>query len=167
MEEDKDVLDMRNLALYSQNIGALHVHHNGSQVFSPFACHAREEPPKGSGFSVFAHPDHSPGLVVQDHCQVAVSFADGDLVYGQDAKILIIGLSIVPHQKLLVHSPDCFPVKVQMKRHLLDSHEFAKLVNVMQQSLGHPQIRIEKMRLFDGNLLTVGIQDLPVMAEDP
>jgi len=167
VEEIEDDLDMGNLALYGQDIGIPHVHHNGFQLFSLFGCHAREESLQCPGFSVFAHPNHSPGLVVENHRQVAVAFADGDLVYGQNTEPLTIGYPVVSLQKLLIDSLDRFPVQVQMTRHLLDSHKSAELVNVTRQSLGHPQIRIEKIELFDGNLLTVGTHDLPVMAENP
>ena len=167
VEEIEDDLDMRDFLLDGFDIGIPHVHHNGFQLFSLFGCHAREESLQCPGFSVFAHPNHSAGLVVENHRQVAVAFADGHFVYGQDAKPLTIGYPVVSLQKLLIDSLDRFPVQVQMMGHLLDSHEFAKLVNVTRQSLGHPQIRIEQIELFDGNLLTVGTHDLPVMAEDP
>jgi len=167
MEEVEDDLDMRNLALYGQDIGVPHVHHHGFQVFSLFGSHAREESPKGPGFSVFAHPNHSPGLVVQDYRQVAVAFADGDFVYGQDAEPLIIGLPVLFLQELLIDSLDCFPVQSQMTSHLLDGHDLAELENITRQSLGHPQVRIEKIELFDGNLLTMGTNDLPIMAMNP
>jgi hypothetical protein len=167
MEEIEDDLDMRNLALDGQDIGIPHIHHYGLQAFSLFGRHGREESPKSPGFSVFAHPNHSPGLVVENHSQVAVAFADGDLVYGQDTKPLIIGCPVVSLQELLIDSLDCFPVQTQMTSYPLDSHKLAKLVNVTRQSLGHPQIRIEEIEFFDGNLLTVGTNDLPVMAEDP
>jgi len=84
MEEVEDDLDMRNLALCRQDIGIPHVHYHGFQVFSLLGRHAGEESPKGPGFPVFAHPNHSPALVVENHRQVAVAFADGDLVYGDD-----------------------------------------------------------------------------------
>ena len=167
MEEVEDDFDMRDLALYGQDIGIPHVHHHGFQVFSLFGHHAREESPKGPGFSVFAHPNHSPGLVVQDHRQVAVAFADGDFVYGQGTKPLIIGLPIVSLQELLIDSLDCFPIQSQMTSRLLDCHNPAELVNIARQSLGHPHVRVEKIELFDGNLLTVGTNDFPVMAEYP
>jgi hypothetical protein len=54
-----------------------------------------------------------------------------------------------------------------MTSHLLDSHNPAEIVNVTRQSLGHPHVRIEKFELFDGNLLTLRTNDLPVMAVNP
>ena len=154
VEEIEDDLDMRDLALYGQNIGVSHVHHYGFQVFSLFERHAREESPKGAGFSVFANPNHSPSLVVENHRQIAVAFADGDLVYGQDTKPLIIGLPVVSLQELLIDSLDCFSVQSPMKGHLLDSHNPAKLVNITRQSLDYSQERIEQIEFFDRNLLT-------------
>ena len=167
VEEVEDDLDMRDLALHGQDIGGPHVHHHGFQLLPLFGRHAREESPKGPGFSVFAHPNHTPGLVVENHRQIAVAFADGDLVYGQNAKPLIIGLPVFFLQGLLVDSLDCFPIQPQMTSHLLDSHNPAELVNITRQSLGDSQVRIEQIELFDGNLLTVGTNDLPVMAEYP
>jgi len=105
MEEVEDDLDMRNLALYRQDIGIPHVHHHGFQVFSLSGCHAREESLQCPGFPVFAHPNHSPALVVENHRQVAVAFADGDLVYGQNAKPLIRGSRAVS-----VQSPGLGPI---------------------------------------------------------
>jgi len=167
VEEIEDELYMGNLAHYGQDIRIPHVHHHSFQVFSLFGGHTREESPKGPGFSVFAHQNHSSGLVVQDNRQVAAAFADGDLVYGQDTKPLIIGCPVVSLQELLIHSLDGFPVQAQMTGHLLDSHNPAELVNVTCQSLGHPHVRIEQIELFDGYLLTFGTNDLPVMAKDP
>jgi hypothetical protein len=54
-----------------------------------------------------------------------------------------------------------------MTGHLLDGHNFAELEDITRQSLGDPQVRIEQIELFDRNLLTVGTNDLPVMAKDP
>jgi len=167
MEEVENDLDMRNLALDSQDIGIPHVHDHSFQVFSLFGSHAREESPKGPGSAVFAHPNHTPGLVVQDHRQVAVAFADGDFVYGQDAEPLILGLPVLLFQELLVDSLDCFPVQSQMTSHLLDGHDFAESENITRQSLGHPKVRVEEIELFDRNLLTVGTNDLAIMAMNP
>jgi len=167
MEKIEDDLDMRNLALYGQDIGVPHVHHYGFQVFSLFGSHTREKSPKGPGFAVFAHPNHTPGLVVQDYRQVAVAFADGDLVYGQDAKPLIIGLPVLFLQELLIDSLDSLPIQSQMTSHLLDGHNLAEFEDITRQSLGHPHVRVEKIELFDGNLLTVLAEDLPVVTEYP
>jgi hypothetical protein len=54
-----------------------------------------------------------------------------------------------------------------MTSYLLDSHNLAKIEDITRQSLGHPKVRVEKVQLFDGNLLTVGTKDLPVVAEYP
>jgi hypothetical protein len=54
-----------------------------------------------------------------------------------------------------------------MTSHLLDGHNLAEFEDITRQSLGDPHIRVEKIELFDGNLLTVGTNDLPVMAEYP
>jgi len=167
MEEVENDLDMRHLALDSQDIGIPHIHHYGFQVFSLSGSHAREESPKGPGSAVLSDPNHTPGLVVQDHRQVAVAFADGDFVYGQDAKPLIIGLPVLFLQELLIDSLDCFPVQSQMTSHLLDGHDLAELENITRQSLGHPKVRVEQIELFDRNLLTVGTNNLPIMAVNP
>jgi hypothetical protein len=54
-----------------------------------------------------------------------------------------------------------------MTCHLLDSHNLAQLEDITCQPLGNPHVRVAKIELFDGNLLAVGTNDLPVMAEDP
>ncbi len=167
MEQVEDDLDMRDFALDGQDIGVPHIHHHRFQLLPLSGSHTREESPKGPGFSVFAHPNHTPSLVIQDHRQVAVTFADGDFVYGQDAKPLIIGLPVLLLQQLPIDSPDCFPVQSQMRRYLLDGHNLAELENITRQSLGHPQVRIEQIELLDRNLVAVGTDDLPIMAVNP
>ena len=167
MEEVENDLDMRDLGPNGQDIGIPHVHHYRFQLLSLFGSHTREESPKGAGFAVFAHPNHTPCLVVQDHRQIAVAFADGDFVYGQDAKPLIIGLPVLFLQELLIDSLDCFPVQSQMTSHLLDGHNLAELEDITRQSLGHPHVRIEKAELLDGYLLAVRTYDLPVHQTDP
>jgi len=50
---------------------------------------------------------------------------------------------------------------------LLDSHELQELENITCQPLGHPQIGVEKLQLFNGSLPAVGTDDLPIQAADP
>ncbi len=52
-------------------------------------------------------------LVIQNHFQVAVASADGDFVYSQDTKALMIGLPIGFFHELPVDRLDCFPVQPQ------------------------------------------------------
>lgn len=167
MEEVENDLDMRDLGPHGQDIGIPHVHHHRFQLLSLLGTHTREESPQGSGFAVLAHPNNTPCLVVQDHRHVAVAFADGDFVDGQDAKPLIIGLPMLSLQELLIDGLDCFPVQSQMAGDFLDGHDFAEFENITRQPLGHPQVRIEQIELFDGNLLTVGTDDLPVLTVYP
>jgi hypothetical protein len=54
-----------------------------------------------------------------------------------------------------------------MTRHLLDGHDLAELENITRQSLGHPKVGVEEIELFDRNLLTVGTNDLSIMAVNP
>lgn len=70
-------------------------------------------------------------------------------------------------QELLIDGFDCFPVQSQMTDHLLDGHDFAKLENITGQSLGHPQVRIEKIELFDWGFLTMGTDELSVVTVYP
>jgi hypothetical protein len=167
MEEVEDDLDMRDQTLDSQDIGVPHVHDHRFQFLPLFLTHTQKESPQGSGFSVFSYPDHTSSLVIQNHCQVAVTFADRDFVYSQDTKTLIIGLPICFFQELLVDRLDCFPVQPQMAGDLLNGQDSAKLEYIPGQSPGHPQVRVEELQLLDRNLLTVGTDNLPVMAVNP
>jgi len=45
-----------------------------NQLLSLLPTHAREKSPQGSRFAVFADPNHTAGLVVQNHGQIAVAF---------------------------------------------------------------------------------------------
>ena len=167
MEEVENDLDMRDLGPNGQDIGIPHVHHYRFQLLSLFGSHTREESPKGAGFAVFAYPNHTPSLVVQNHRQIAAAFADGDFVDSQDAKPLIICLSILSLQELLIDGLDRFPVQPQMTGYFLDGHDLREFENITRQSLGHPQVRIEKAELLDGDLLAVHTDDLPVLQTNP
>jgi len=145
MEQIEDDLDMRDFCLHGQDIGIPHIHHHSFQLLPLLPAHAREKSLQGLGFAVFAHPNHTPGLVVQDHGQVAVAFVDGHFVDGLDR----------------------FPVQSQMADHLLDGHNLAEFEDITRQPLGHPQVRIEEIELFDGSLPAVSTDDLPVQAADP
>jgi hypothetical protein len=54
-----------------------------------------------------------------------------------------------------------------MADHLLDGHNLAEFEDITRQPLGHPQVRIEEIELFDGSLPAVSTDDLPVQAADP
>lgn len=153
--------------LHRQDIGIPHIHDDGLQGLAlPFA-HAGKESLQGASFSVFSHPGHPSRQVVQDHRQVTVAFADGDLVDGQDMQPLVVGLAIFLFQKPLVDDFDGFPIQPQMVGHLLNCHDLAELVDVAGQSFGDPQVGIEQLQLFDGRPLALGADDLSVLALDP
>jgi len=60
MEEIEDDLDMRSLALHSQDMGVPHIHHHRLQLSSLFGFHPREELLSSPSFSVSAHPNLRP-----------------------------------------------------------------------------------------------------------
>lgn len=110
MEQVEDDLDVRYFRPHGYDIGVPHIHHHGFQLLSPFPLHAREKSLQGSRFAVLADPNHTASLVIQDHGQIAVTFADRDFVDGQDAKPLIVGLAELFFQELVIDGFDCFPV---------------------------------------------------------
>jgi hypothetical protein len=167
MKQVEDDGHMRDFLLDGQNIGFPHIHNDGVQSLSLTIRHSRKEPFKRSCLAIFAHPDHSASLIVQNDRQIAVAFADRDLVDGQDAKSLIIGLTIVLFQKPAIDGFDRFPVQSQMFGHLLDSHEPAQFVNIPSQSVGDPQIGIEQIQVLDQDTLTLGAEDLSILTLDP
>jgi len=167
MEQIEDDLDMRDFCLHGHDIGIPHIHHHSFQLVPLLPAHAREKSLQGLGFAVFAHPNHTPGLVVQDYGQVAVAFVDGHFVDGQDAKSLIVGLPILFLQALQIDGLDRFPVQSQMADHLLDGHNLAEFEDITRQPLGHPQVGIVEVELLDRSLLAILADDLPVQTANP
>ena len=167
MKQVENDLDVRDFRPYGHDIRVPHIHHHGFQRLSLHPAHAREKSPEGSRFAVFADPNHTAGLVIQDHGQIAVAFADRDFVDGQDAKPPVVGLPKLFFQELLIDGFDRFPVQSQMAGDLLDGHDLREPKDIARQPLGHPQIGIEKIQLLDGSLLAVGTDDLPIQAADP
>jgi hypothetical protein len=168
MKQVENDLDVGDFCLHGQDIGVPHIHHHGFQILPLLPAHAREKSLQASGFAVLANPNHPPGLVVENHRQVAVTFADRDFVDGQDAKPSIVGLPIgVLQELLLVDGLDCFSVQSQMARDFLDGHDLCQFENIARQSLGHPQVGIEEIEFFEGNLLTVRTDDFPVLTANP
>jgi len=50
---------------------------------------------------------------------------------------------------------------------LLDGHDLAEPEDIARQPLGHPQIGIEEIELFDGSLMAVRAGNFSVQAADP
>ena len=167
MKQVENYLDMGDFRSHGHDIGVPHIHYHCFQLLPLLPAHTREKSPEGSRFSVFSDPNHTAALVVQDHGQIAVAFADRDFVDGQDTKPSIVGLAELFFQELLVDGFDRFPVQSQMSGDLLDGHDLREPENITCQPLGHPQIGIEEIELFDGSLLAVGTDDLPIQAADP
>lgn len=167
MKQVEDNFHMREALLDRQDRGIPHIHHNGFQSLPLFFGYARKEFLQGPGFSVFAYPEDSPCQVVQNHRQVAMALADGNLVDGQDAKSLVVGSAIWSFQEPLVDGFDRFPIQPQMPGHLSDGHDLAQLVDVVSQSFGDPEIRIEQIEIFDGGSVALKTGHLSVLALDP
>jgi hypothetical protein len=166
MKQVEDNGHMGNFFSDGQNEGVPHIHGDGFQGFSLFFRHAVKEPFECSGFAVFSHPDHSSCQVIENHCQIAMSSADGDFVHGQQAKSFVVGLTIVLFQKPFVDGFDGFPIQSQMFGNLFDCHHSAQLIDIESQPLGDPEIGIEQIQVFDEDLLTVGTNDLAVVTAD-
>ena len=115
-----------------------------------------EKAVKGFRFSVFGHMDNTTGFVVQNDGQVVVAPSDRYFIDGQDAKPVIVGLTIVGLKILFVDLLDRFPVQLKMLGHLGDRHHFAEMMDISCQSSGYPQIRVEKLQFFDTNALAIG-----------
>ena len=167
MKQVEDDFDMGDFGLDRQDIGVPHIHHNGLQFLFLLFAHADKEFFQRTGFAIFAHPDHSPGQVVQHYGQIAVAFSDGDLVNRQNAESIVVGLAIIFFQEKLIDRFDRFPIQPQMLGHVLDRHELAELVNVTSQPFGYPEVRIEKVEVFDKGPLTFETDNLSVLAPNP
>ena len=167
MEQVENDLDVGDFGPHGRDIGVPHVHHHRFQLLPLFPRHAREESPQGAGFAVFSHPNNAAALVVEDHGQIAMAFADRDLVDGQDAQPLIIGLPILSLQELPIDGLDRFPVQSQMAGDFLDGHDLRQFEHIARQSLGHPQVGIEQIELFDGGLTAVWADNFSVQTANP
>ena len=88
---------------------------------------------------------HAPADIVEDHGQVAVALADGDLVDRQKAQPIELGLAVVLFQIMFVDGLDRLPVQSQMASHFGYGHRSAQLVNVAGQPGGHPQIGMKQL----------------------
>jgi len=103
-------------------------------------------------------------LVVQHHGQVAVALADGDLIHRQDAKPVIVRLTILGFQIVLIDVFDRFPVQLKMPGDIGDGHHLAQLMDLSGQPPGHPQIRVKQLQLLDADALAVSTEQFAVLA---
>ena len=69
--------------------------------------------------------DHAATQIVQDDSHVALTFSDGDLVYSQKAKPLVVELTIIALQIKLVDGFNRFPIQAQVSSHLGYGHILA------------------------------------------
>ena len=167
MKQVEDNGHMGNFLSDGPDIGVPHIHGDSFQGLSLLFCHPVKEPFQGPGFAIFSHPDHSSCQVIENHCQVTMSPADGDFVYGQDRKSFVIGLAIVLLQKPLVDGFDGFPIQSQMFGNFFDCHTLAQLVDIASQPLGNPEIRIEQIQVLDENFSTLETNDFAIVTKDP
>jgi len=167
MKKVENDLDMGDFCLDGQDIGVPHIHHHGFQMLPLLPAHAREKSLQGSRFAVLADPNHPPRLVVENHRQVAVTFADRDFVHSQDAEPSIVGLPIGLFQEVLVDGLDRFPVQSQMAGDFLDGHDLRQFEDIACQPLGHPQVGMKNVELFERSLPALSTDDLPVLTADP
>jgi hypothetical protein len=166
MKQVEDNGHMGNFLSDGQNEGVPHIHGDGFEGFSLFFRHTVKKPFESSGFAVFSHPDHSSCQVIENHCQKAMSLANGDFVHGQQAKSFVIGLPIFLFQKPFVDGFDGFPIQSQMFGNLFDCYHPAQLIDIEGQSPGDPEIGIEQIQVFDEDLLTLGTNDLAIVTTD-
>jgi hypothetical protein len=111
-----------------------------------------------------ANVNDTAALVVQHHSQVAVAFADGDLIHRQDAKPVIVRLAILGLQIVFVDVFDRFPVQLKMPGNVGDGHHLAQLMDLSGQPPGHPQIGVKQLQLLDADALAVGTEQFAVLA---
>ena len=164
MKKIEDDLDMRDFLLDSLDVRIPHVHDDGFQFFPVATGHFVEETAQGFGSPVLPHPDHTAPLVIQNHGQVTMALADGDLVDRQDPDSARVDLSILELQEVLVDPPDSLPVQPQMIGHFLDRHHLAEFVGVEGQTLCDPLTGSEKIQVFDNDPPAVGANNLAVAA---
>jgi hypothetical protein len=102
MKKVEDNLHVGDFLLDRFDIGVPHIHDDGFQSFPLLSSHLVEKTAEGPGFAVLADPDDSSAQIIQDHGQIAVSLADGDLVDGQNSEAFEVGLAVLSFQKELV-----------------------------------------------------------------
>jgi hypothetical protein len=163
----EDNLDMRNFFLDSLDVGVPHIHDHGFQLLLVALGHLIEKAAQGFGPTVFSNPDHASSFVIQNHCQVPVAPADGNLVYSQNPDSAGIDLSILNFQEALVYLADCLPVQTHMIGHFLDGHHLAEVVDIERQTLRDTLTGSEEIQVFHHDLSAVDADDLAVPAMEP
>jgi len=116
---------------------------------------------------LLADVNDAAGCVVQHHGQVAVALSDGDLIHCQNAKPIIVRLTVLGFQIVFVDVLDCFPVQLKVPGHVGDGHHLAQLVDLSGQPPGHPQIGVKDLQLFDADALAVVTEQFAVLAAQP
>jgi len=167
MKKIEDNLDMRDFLLDSLDVRIPHVHDDSFQPFPVAARHLVEETAQGFGSPMFSHPDHTSSLVIQNHGQVTVALADGNLVDRQDPDSASVDLPILEFQEVFVDPSDSLPVQTQMIGHFLDRHHLAEFVDVKSQAFCDPPAGSEEVQVFDNNPSAVETDNLAVMAFQP
>lgn len=167
MKKIEDDLDMRDFLLDGFDVRIPHVHGYGFQPLPVAFGHLGEETIQGFGSPVLPNPDHTSSLVIENHGQVTMAFADGDLVDRQDPDAAGVDLSILEFQEVLVDPSDSLPVQSQMLGHFLDCQHLAEFVDVKGQAFCDSLAGGEKLQVFDNDPPAVKTDNLAVMAFQP
>jgi hypothetical protein len=124
---------------------------------STFALHRRSRFQKGFNASpplAVANEDDRPALEVQDDRQVAVPLAHGDLVDGDLAEILELGLGVAAREVALLNVLDNVPADSRVVGHIEDGHAPRQFQGVALESLGVGPPWVGEIDLHLANLPT-------------
>jgi hypothetical protein len=76
-------------------------------------------------------------------------------------------LPVALFQELFVNGLNRFPVQVQMVGHLGNCHHLAKLINIICQPSGDPDIGVKQLQILDADFVTYRAKQLSVLAFEP
>eukprot|EP01093_Parvamoeba_rugata_P018657 TRINITY_DN8022_c2_g1_i1.p2 TRINITY_DN8022_c2_g1~~TRINITY_DN8022_c2_g1_i1.p2 ORF type:complete len:259 (+),score=-26.63 TRINITY_DN8022_c2_g1_i1:293-1069(+) len=126
--------------LYLQVHGGVHVHGHRLNVFTVRPQPLEAGPNRLPG-STFAHPQHLPGLGVDDHAGITVALEQGELVHDQVTDQTEVRLGQVPGQPGLVDALEGVPVQPGQAGDLLERQQGQQCLHVLAQPVGQPGSR--------------------------
>src|SRR5713101_4708441 len=129
MEVIEHVHRSGKVVAYGPDVGGRHVGGDRDDL----GPRPTQPPPKRlQGLDAFAVADenHSPRAEVEDHRQVMMPLADGDLIDGDFLEFVQLGLAKATLQGMSLDVLDGVPTDLQVLRHVLDRHAAGQLQDV-------------------------------------
>jgi hypothetical protein len=131
-----------------QDVGLRHVEGDRFDLRSR-RTQAAPEGIQGVGAFAVADEDDGAALEIEHHGEVAMSFADGDLVDGQQTQVLELGLRETLLQVPFLYVLDGVPADAEVLGHVLDGHVLGQAKSVAFEGMRVAATRIGEV---DGDL---------------